>query len=405
MSTLTDHRKKTPGLAGTGEKANPATGGYNVRRWPTRQDATPLTGADVAEILAYVPTRPSYPEWIAIIAAVGSVLDVADAAAVLCAWSAEESPGEYARKLRTRCQRIGIGSLIQQAKQNGFDAKAFARRRADRSAMPRRVGATAPKVAIAQPVAKAEPRPPMPEEVAHVWVEGVAHLRTHPATVSQVDAWRGWPAGTSATLVEDGLLSSPVIYGKRGLAFPVQAPERCELGIVQTRQIGFHVRHKPQPGERVVWSYSKQDARATPALPFVIGAGFASLARTVIICEGQWDAITLAAAAGWLASDAAWPEHVVLFGARGAGGWRVLWDHWRPFLPRGVAFVLFPDADEAGARWTAPRGFRDTLAAAGHSVRIVRSEVEGAKDLNDLHRLVPLTAEEIGTWLGKGGRA
>lgn len=159
-------------------------------------------------------------------------------------------------------------------------------------------------------------------------------------------------------------------------------PERCELGFVQTRQIGFHVRHKPQPGERVVWSYSKQDAQATPALPFVIGAGFASFARTVIVCEGQWDAITLAAAAGWLAGDAAWPEHVVLFGARGAGGWRVLWDHWRPFLPRGVAFVLFPDADEAGARWTAPNGFRDTLTAAGHPVRVVRSQVEGAKDLN-----------------------
>jgi len=370
-----------------------------------------LDAADVAEILAACPSRPAYIDWIAAIAAVGSVLNENEAVAVLSAWSPEESQGEYARKLRHRCQKIGIGSLIETAKAHGFDAKSFARRRADRGSV-RRHNIGTPEVctivqneATARAVAKAEPLPTMPDRVRAVWDEGVEQLHRHPGTVDRIDTWRGWPPGTAATLVEDGLLASPVTYGvKRGIAFTVQAPERCEFGFVQTRQIGYHVRHKPPAGERATWSFhpnESRDGQSTPGLPFVIGAGFASFARTVVVTEGQWDAITLAAAGGWLVNDASWPEHVILFGTRGAAGWRNLWQHWRTFLPAGVAFVLFADADEAGGKWTAPRGFRDTLTAAGHPVRVIRSQVDGAKDINDLHRIAPITTEQISVWLGR----
>jgi hypothetical protein len=89
-----------------------------------------LTAADVSEILAWIPTRPGYSDWIKAIAAVASVLDPREAEVVLGAWSPEEVPGEYARKLRSPCERVGIGSLIATAKMHGFDASAFARRRA-----------------------------------------------------------------------------------------------------------------------------------------------------------------------------------------------------------------------------------------------------------------------------------
>ena len=94
-----------------------------------------LTAADVAEILAWVPTRPSYPEWVRVISAVASVLPDDEAIEVLSAWSPEEVLGEYARKLRSPCTRVGIGSLIATAKTHGFDASAFARRRAEGSAV------------------------------------------------------------------------------------------------------------------------------------------------------------------------------------------------------------------------------------------------------------------------------
>ena len=88
-----------------------------------------FTADDVREILTWVPTRPGYHDWIKVISAVASVLDGPDAAAVLSEWSAEETPGEYARKLRSPLALVGIGSLIATAKANGFDASAFTRRR------------------------------------------------------------------------------------------------------------------------------------------------------------------------------------------------------------------------------------------------------------------------------------
>ncbi|HRE05801.1 MAG TPA: hypothetical protein PKX00_09350, partial [Opitutaceae bacterium] len=294
------------------------------------------------------------------------MLNETEASMVLHAWSAEESPGEYLRKLRTHFQKVGIGSLIKRAKEHGFDASAFARRRAERRLLPRRLpmgstersGLTGPKPST---MLDTESLPAMPDRVRASWEEGFDHLQRHPETLAQIDTWRSWPAGTAATLADDHMLSCVSTGdGKRGLAFPVQSPERCKLGYVQARQVGYHVRHKPPAGKRAKWSFhpnAKQDCQSTPGLPFVIGAGFVLSALIVIVCEGPWDAITLAAAGGWLVNDASWPENVVLFGTRGANGWRALWHHWRPFMPAGVAFVLFPDADEAGAIWTNPSGF------------------------------------------------
>ncbi len=85
--------------------------------------------SEVAAILAYAPIRPAYPDWVLIIAAVASELPDEEAIDVLSAWSPEESPGEYRKKLRSRLKRVGIGSLIARAKLHGFDAAAFTRQR------------------------------------------------------------------------------------------------------------------------------------------------------------------------------------------------------------------------------------------------------------------------------------
>jgi hypothetical protein len=96
---------------------------------PQCAESEALTANEVAAILAHVPTRPAYPEWVLIIAAVASVLRDEDAIAVLSNWSPEESEGEYRKKLRSRLRRVGIGTLIARAKRHGFDASAFARQR------------------------------------------------------------------------------------------------------------------------------------------------------------------------------------------------------------------------------------------------------------------------------------
>jgi hypothetical protein len=74
----------------------------------------------VREMLAVVPKRPNYPDWIKIVAAVGDALNDADAIEVLNEWSPEESPGEYADKLDHRLCEVHVGTLILRAREHGW---------------------------------------------------------------------------------------------------------------------------------------------------------------------------------------------------------------------------------------------------------------------------------------------
>ena len=115
----------------------------------------PMTAAQVAEILRFIPPRPAYPEWIRVIGAVGSALSEAEAIDVLSSWSPEERPGEYRDKLHSRLTSVTIGTLIRRAKQNGFDASAFTRRRAGRNT----AGPTTPPQ-VPRSLAPVPPPPP-----------------------------------------------------------------------------------------------------------------------------------------------------------------------------------------------------------------------------------------------------
>lgn len=249
------------------------------------------------------------------------------------------------------------------------------------------------------------PLQPMPAICQAIYDDGVSHLLANESLRAVIERWRAWPAGTVAALADHGLIACPVLSGRRGVAFPVQAPTRDELGILGTLHAGFHHRHKPAAaGERPRWTYrpnDREDNASVPSLPFVLGAGFLPGADTIIVTEGQWDAITLAAAAGWLASDAAWPEPISVFATRGTDAWRTLIEVWSDYWLRTARFVLFQDADAAGDRWKAPGGFVEALVKRGHRVRLQRvwDDATGAKDLNDVHRHEPLTAATINDWL------
>jgi hypothetical protein len=111
------------------------------------------------------------------------VLPEDEAVAVLSEWSPEESRGEYQQKLRHRLTRVGIGSLIAKAKEHGFDASAFTRRRATRATgnFVRTPSAPRPAVNPAVPAVKRPPRysmrPGTPDELAEL-----AKLRGLPST-------------------------------------------------------------------------------------------------------------------------------------------------------------------------------------------------------------------------------
>ncbi|MSU50398.1 MAG: hypothetical protein EXS37_15155 [Opitutus sp.] len=238
---------------------------------------------------------------------------------------------------------------------------------------------------------RAEPAPtyrpvPMSGEVRTTWDAGLHWLKISDTLQAEIDTWRGWPAGTARTLAEEGLLSAPDSKGARGLAFVVQYP--CRTAWIET---GYHIRHKPRrEGDRVVWTYQPAGV-GMPGVPFVLGNFYG--ARLAIVCEGEWDACTWAAAAGWLAHESAWPDGVAVLGIRGAAGWRTFLEHWRPRWPRRPRFLLVPDNDEPGLKWQSE--FAGALAPLALSVTVLPPKLGGPKDFGDLNRQKPFTPASI----------
>ena len=76
--------------------------------------------AQIREMLAVIPKRPHYHDWITLVAAVGDALDEPEAVEVLDEWSPEEEPGEYAKKLTSGFEKIHVGTLIHLARQYGW---------------------------------------------------------------------------------------------------------------------------------------------------------------------------------------------------------------------------------------------------------------------------------------------
>jgi hypothetical protein len=74
--------------------------------------------ATVAALLECIPSRPDYPEWIKIIAAVCDALDTEDACNLLCEWSPEEESGEYRAKCAKGLGRVTTGTLYHLAAQH-----------------------------------------------------------------------------------------------------------------------------------------------------------------------------------------------------------------------------------------------------------------------------------------------
>jgi hypothetical protein len=77
--------------------------------------------ASIREMLAVIPKRPDYRDWIQIVAAVGDALSDDDAVGVLNEWSPEEHAGEYLEKLHSGFTDIHVGTLIHLAKLGGWE--------------------------------------------------------------------------------------------------------------------------------------------------------------------------------------------------------------------------------------------------------------------------------------------
>lgn len=87
---------------------------------PPREDLPKWTRDQVREMLAFIPPRPDYEQWLRISSAVWSELGEDEGTAVLCEWSPEEETGEYGKKFKQRLQQVTAGTLVHIAKQHGW---------------------------------------------------------------------------------------------------------------------------------------------------------------------------------------------------------------------------------------------------------------------------------------------
>jgi putative DNA primase/helicase len=118
------------------EKPTPRVSSRNAER-----DSKPGK-EEVREMLAVIPKRPDYHDWIKVVAGVGDALSDDQAIELLNEWSPEESPGEYAKKLASGFEKIHVGTLIHLAQQHGWMPKA--KNKNDETAAIARLAALSP---------------------------------------------------------------------------------------------------------------------------------------------------------------------------------------------------------------------------------------------------------------------
>jgi hypothetical protein len=234
----------------------------------------------------------------------------------------------------------------------------------------------------------------MPDTVSAAWREGVDFVLAHSRAVERLAELRGWPTEFARYLAGCAAISMPLYRGNRGLAFLVVAPEG-QRGSMTTRDVGYHIRLKPQLNETASWRFLPNESehrQSIPSLPFILGDF--DTANLLVIAEGQWDALTFALAAGWLGDDCEWPAGVGLIGIRGASGVDTFLRRYRRFWPHGANCLVLADADPAGSRWyNGEYSFAAKLAALCRKVAVV--DCAPYKDFNELYRHEKVGRDEI----------
>ena len=220
-------------------------------------------------------------------------------------------------------------------------------------------------------------------------------LARHADIQNALDQLRGWPPGTTAMLAQRQLVGLIFERPQPAWAFAVQFP--INTGCMT---IGYHARPvDPGAGQKAAWTYrptARLDRVAIPAVPFVLGAEEIHDAKLIVVLEGQWDAVTWAATAGWLSR---WPRHVTVFGVRGATSWRPLLTHWGQLWPRSAKILLVPDGDDAGQQW---RGeFARCLGQRAAAVQIF--DTPAGQDFSDLNQREHFTPTAIADSLARHG--
>ncbi len=159
----------------------------------------------------------------------------------------------------------------------------------------------------------------MPLDVFAEYQAGVELLKNNVAEQRRIAAWRGWDVGFVGMLARQGWLFSPIpkYVNEPVLAFLVGGPLGDKREWIWT---GYHAR-KMLPGTDWLYRPSLQTHGLTiPPSPLLLGN--LNCARTLIMVEGEWDALSLVFALRWWTPEAlAIPAEISIIGIRGLHTW------------------------------------------------------------------------------------
>ena len=236
-----------------------------------------------------------------------------------------------------------------------------------------------------------QPWPLLKEPAAMRWHAAAANLAGNPAAQAVIAEWRGWPAESVRRLATARLISYAefdlwpgAIAPQPAAFFRVLHPELIRNSEGATfwhwNAVQLHIRFRPgtrwKEGQALSWIYAPtmKELAATKGAhaPLVLAnwgrdpeqPGWRQSCECIIVCAGEWDALTIVIAMDWI--DAAGfltiPKGLAIVGIRseGRGGTDAFLRWYRHWKPR--AAILLADADATGASWFASTDRRPCFA-------------------------------------------
>ncbi len=241
---------------------------------------------------------------------------------------------------------------------------------------------------LAQPL---QPWPLLKEPAATLWRTAAGNVAGNPDAQAVIADWRGWPIAAVQRLATAQLIGyaefdlwPQAIAPQPAVFFRVLHPERvCDsAGAVfwHGHDVQLHIRFLPgarwKEGHSLSWIYAPtmKELAATDGAhaPLVLAhwcrdpeqPGWKQSCECIIVCAGEWDALTLIVAMGWInaAGFLIIPKGLAIVGIRseGRGGTDAFLRWYRHWTPQSA--LLLADADATGANWFASTDRRPCFA-------------------------------------------
>lgn len=281
-----------------------------------------------------------------------------------------------------------------------------------------------PRVDVATKEARTMERPAqwkIADRRHHEFMRGACHrLANSPELQREIASKRGWPLPMIRPLALTGYIGmddfnlwgdqrrfTPPAVAVFPVFHPAQTVEQDGSRFTSWRLVQIHARLLASAAQD--WNGRHRDWLYSPTLkmagaedgthcPLVISRqqrdpeqpGLHSRCRCVVLCAGQWDALTLLLATGWFtdAGEVFMPRGLAFVGIRGEGrgGTDAYLRHFRHWRPESA--ILLADADKTGATWSCATDgrpcFAQQLRDRGAEVLSLRANSE--KDINDEYR-------------------